>query len=393
MLDLFKIRITTLHIVPTNVFDYASFHTCPDLGGFIRDRDGSITGIQNKSGKANEVQQNKLTEEYLNSKITSKEFAAKIDAELLEAWSKKPNKKGVKKGKEEDLKIMLKQYQTAMLKLGREAVDLGLLDPRKFKRNQLNYLAQKYTRNTDNNVFQRDAALLGTREVFNEFKELGKRIVVTPTSVGGADDAPRAIKLLNGQGDAGDSLTNYAKDYPESDIGLDFKMMRDRGMEPEFEYANKLEQYDKVEGDLDGQVNFRRNWTGQERQEMGQINDIANPYNPGPAEATGTPPIDPVSNETVRKKSDEIQKEVEELSEDKPSWWDKAENQQFLMQAASILLSDDIEEQQVSSGGGGGGPPSPGVYSGGSSPAPKVVFGMGPYNGQGQRGYNPREIV
>lgn len=122
-------------------------------------------------------------------------------------------------------------------------------------------------------------------------------------------------------------------------------------------------------------------------------NTMPNPYNPGPAEATGTPPIDPVSNETVRKKSDEIQKEVEELSEDKPSWWDKAENQQFLMQAASILLSDDIEEQQVSSGGGGGGPPSPGVYSGGSSPAPKVVFGMGPYNGQGQRGYNPREIV
>ncbi len=244
-------------------------------GGFIRDRNGNITGIRNKSGKADEVQQNKITEEYLNSKINSKEFAAKIDAELLEAWSKKPNRKGVKKGKEEDLKIMLKQYQTAMLKLGREAVNLGLLDPRKFKRNQLNYLAQKYTKNTDNNVFQRDAALLGTREVFNEFKELGKRIVVTPTSAGGADDAPRAIKLLNGQGDAGDSLTNYAKDYPESDIGLDFKMMRDRGMEPELEYANKLEQYDKVEGDIDGQVNFRRNWTGQEREEMGQINDIA----------------------------------------------------------------------------------------------------------------------
>ena len=98
----------------------------------------------------------------------------------------------------------------------------------------------------------------------------------------------------------------------------------------------------------------------------------------------------------AERQSDKISKSLDELidGEDKPSWWDKAENQQFLMQAASILLSDDIEEQQVSSGGGGGGgPPSPGVYSGGSSPAPKVVFGMGPYNGQGQQGYNPREIM
>ena len=120
-------------------------------------------------------------------------------------------------------------------------------------------------------------------------------------------------------------------------------------------------------------------------------NTRPNPYNPGPAEATGTPPID---NQKVIEQSDKIQKEVEKLAEGKPSWWDNAENQQFLMQAASILLSDDIEEQQVSSGGGGGGgPPSPGVYSGGASPAPKVVFGMGPYNGQGQQGYNPREIM
>ena len=120
-------------------------------------------------------------------------------------------------------------------------------------------------------------------------------------------------------------------------------------------------------------------------------NTRPNPYNPGPAEATGTPPID---NQKVIEQSNEIQQQVNDLAKDKPSWWDKAENQQFLMQAASILLSDDIEEQQVSSGGGGGGgPPSPGVYSGGSSPAPKVVFGMGGYNGQGQQGYNPREIM
>ena len=122
-------------------------------------------------------------------------------------------------------------------------------------------------------------------------------------------------------------------------------------------------------------------------------------YNPGPAEATGVPPLDPEYQQQVVDivdQSQELTEAVEALSEgdDKVRWWDKAENQQFLMQAASILLSDDIEEQQVSSGGGGGGgPPSPGVYSGGSSPAPKVVFGMGGYNGQGQQGYNPREIM
>ncbi len=111
---------------------------------------------------------------------------------------------------------------------------------------------------------------------------------------------------------------------------------------------------------------------------------------------SGTTRADRMRDSAVERQSDKISKSLDELidGEDKPSWWDKAENQQFLMQAASILLSDDIEEQQVSSGGGGGGgPPSPGVYSGGSSPAPKVVFGMGPYNGQGQQGYNPREIM
>lgn len=103
-----------------------------------------------------------------------------------------------------------------------------------------------------------------------------------------------------------------------------------------------------------------------------------------------------MQREAAIKQSEVIKESLDDLIDgpEKTSWWDKAENQQFLMQAASILLSDDIEEQQVSSGGGGGGgPPSPGVYSGGSSPAPKVVFGMGPYNGQGQQGYNPREIM
>ena len=121
-------------------------------------------------------------------------------------------------------------------------------------------------------------------------------------------------------------------------------------------------------------------------------NTQPNPYNPGPAEATGQPPVAVQAVE----QSEVINDALNDLSkgDDSPSWWDKAENQQFLMQAASILLSDDIEEQQVSrGGGGGGGPPSPGTYSGGSSPAPKVVFGMGPYNGQGQQGYNPREIM
>ena len=111
---------------------------------------------------------------------------------------------------------------------------------------------------------------------------------------------------------------------------------------------------------------------------------------------SGTTRADRMRDSAVERQSDKISKSLDELTEgdDKPRWWDKSENQQFLMQAAKILLSDDIEEQQVSSGGGGGGgPPSPGVYSGGSSPAPKVVFGMGPYNGQGQQGYNPREIM
>lgn len=125
-----------------------------------------------------------------------------------------------------------------------------------------------------------------------------------------------------------------------------------------------------------------------------------NAYNPGPAEATGVPPTKgynfrPESQGDAIEYSKELTEAVQDLSEgdDKVSWWEKSENQQFLMQAAKILMSDDIEEQQVSSGGGGGGgPPSPGVYSGGSSPAPKVVFGMGT-NGQGQQGYNPREIM
>lgn len=253
-----------------------------DLGKLMRDLDLTEgeklffkANAVDKKGKYSEVRENKLVEEYLRTKINSKEFKAKIQAELEDAWSKKASKKGIKAGKEEDMKILLKQYQTSMLKLGREAVEVGLLDPRKFKRNQLNYLAQKYTNKTDNTVFTRDAALLGTREIFNEFKELGKRIVLTPKEVGGIDDVPRATKLLNGEGDPGDSLSQYAKQYPNSDIGEDFKMMRERGMEPELEYANKLEQYDKVEGDLDGQVNFRRNWTGQERKEMGQITDLA----------------------------------------------------------------------------------------------------------------------
>ena len=127
---------------------------------------------------------------------------------------------------------------------------------------------------------------------------------------------------------------------------------------------------------------------------------------PNPAEVGGNPSDWNKQSNTTRagrmsktaaeRQSDKISKSLDELidGEDKPSWWEKSENQQFLMQAAKILLSDDMEEQQVSSGGGGGGgPPSPGVYSGGSSPAPKVVFGMGGYNGQGQQGYNPREIM
>lgn len=250
-----------------------------ELGKIMRELDGTGDDAvamfkASKDGKVNAVNHNKITEEYLQRRINSPEFKDKIDEEFIKAWSVRAKKKGIKRGKEEDLKIMLQQYRTAMLKLGREATELGLLDPRKFKRNQLNYLAQKYTRNMDNTALQREAPLLGTREVFNEFKELGKRIVLTPKESGGIDDVPRATKLLNGRGDPEDSLSQYAKEYPNSDIGEDFKMMRERGMEPELEYANKLEQYDKVEGDLDGQVNFRRNWTGQERQEMGQIDDI-----------------------------------------------------------------------------------------------------------------------
>jgi hypothetical protein len=111
---------------------------------------------------------------------------------------------------------------------------------------------------------------------------------------------------------------------------------------------------------------------------------------------SGTTRADRMQREAAIRQSEVIKESLDDLIDgpEKTSWWDKSENQQFLMQAASILLSDDIEEQQVSSGGGGGGgAPSPGVYSGGSSPAPKVVFGMGPYNGQGQQGYNPREIM
>ena len=140
-----------------------------------------------------------------------------------------------------------------------------------------------------------------------------------------------------------------------------------------------------------------------------QPNPKPNAYNPGPAEAggnvsdwikqSGTTRADRVQRDAALRQSEVIKQSFDEMiggseGAEKTSWWEKSENQQFLMQAAKILMSDDIEEQQVSSGGGGGGgPPSPGVYSGGSSPAPKVVFGMGPYNGQGQQGYNPREII
>ena len=252
-----------------------------ELGKLMRDLDNPEMGDNPvkifkamKDGKFDRVEYNKITEQYLQRRINSPEFKAKINDELEKAWSVRATKKGIKKGKEEDMKIMLKQYQTAMLKLGRDATELGLLDPRKFKRNQLNYLAQKYTNNLDNSTFSTEGPLLGTREIFNEFKELGKRIVVTPNTVGGADDAPRAIKLLSGKGEEGDSLTKYAADYPDSDIGSDFRMMVKNKMDPEAEYFGKLERYDRVESDLDGQVNFRRNWTEQERKEMGQIDDL-----------------------------------------------------------------------------------------------------------------------
>lgn len=139
-----------------------------------------------------------------------------------------------------------------------------------------------------------------------------------------------------------------------------------------------------------------------------QPNPTPNAYNPGPAEAggnvsdwikqSGTTRADRAQRDAALRQSEVIKQSFDEMiggseGAEKTSWWEKSENQQFLMQAAKILMSDDIEEQQVSSGGGGGGgPPSPGVYSGGSSPAPKVVFGMGT-NGQGQQGYNPREIM
>ena len=195
----------------------------------------------------------------------------------------------------------------------------------------------------------------------------------------------------------GQMIPESAKNWNPSTPEYDAYARASHGMD---EYAMNDPYNFRPESQANDPYNFR-----PESQSVAESQAVANTQ-PNPAETggkvsdwinqSGTTRADRMQREAAIRQSEVIKESLDDLIDgpEKTSWWDKAENQQFLMQAASILLSDDIEEQQVSSGGGGGGgAPSPGVYSGGSSPAPKVVFGMGGYNGQGQQGYNPREIM
>ena len=86
----------------------------------------------------------------------------------------------------------------------------------------------------------------------------------------------------------------------------------------------------------------------------------------------------------------ELQEGIEDLEEGKEKWWDKTENQRFLMEAASILMSPKSKKPVSRKGGGGGGRgPSASPYTGGAGPQPKVMFAMGGGGGS----YKPQAIT
>lgn len=85
----------------------------------------------------------------------------------------------------------------------------------------------------------------------------------------------------------------------------------------------------------------------------------------------------------------DVQEGIDELAEGKEKWWDKTENQRFLMEAAGILLSPKPKKPAPKRGGGGGGGPTASAYTGGAGPQPKILFTMGDGGGS----YKPQAIT
>ena len=223
----------------------------------------------------------------LKKTIESDEWRDKVlkiadEAAEAEAAALKGGKRKGRKSKEY-AEALAKQYQAQLLDVGIEAVRFGLLDPRKYRSNQVNYLAQKYRRNDPMNAMIQEARINGFASVFGEFMELGKRVHLNRNPEAGqyVDEFERLIKNKEGfdvvKEDGSvvrvNNIADYGKALPDTDVGRDINQLVAKGYDPEAAYA-KLDFFYNVDSDDIADAIYRRPFSAEERAAMGEITDL-----------------------------------------------------------------------------------------------------------------------